>query len=185
MPLPDPCAGASWRSFVVVAAKHNPAGIGAPAGRLGMGAMHPQPRTWVDVQLAVDDDRIARMNGHLGGQFDVVVDLEHLPRARLHLKNFMVARIHGVVDHHRIERHFGAAAVVDHVLMQPLVVGSLATTARGKQCDRQRSGQNSHCANASANETRPSYNDLPRITPSAPAAATMRTSSTDEIPPEY
>src|SRR6267143_6774325 len=83
--------------LVIVLSQLDPAWVGAAAGGVSVGTVHADPRAWIDVKLAVNDQLVARVSGDVGGQGRVVVDLEHLARGRLHLKALMPSGFDGVV----------------------------------------------------------------------------------------
>ena len=57
--------GAGACSLVVVSRELDPARVGAPARRRGVRAVDARSRPWIDVQLAVDDERVADVRGHV------------------------------------------------------------------------------------------------------------------------
>ena len=95
-----------------------------------MGAMHPDPRSGVDVELAVDDHSISGVDGDHWRQRGVVIDLESFTRCRLDVEALVTPRLHRVVQHRRIEGHLGAAAAVDHVAVEGLVVSDVPAASR-------------------------------------------------------
>ena len=148
--------------------------------------MHPDTGSGVDVQLAVDDERISGVGRHRWREGGVVVDLEQVAGRILDLESFVAAGLYRIAEDRRVERHLCSVGVVHDVLMQPLVIGDLASTAR-QQGKRKYDGDGKafHVPNTWSSPIRPSYSALPRMTADAPAAATFAMSSSDEMPPEY
>lgn len=151
-----------------------------------MSAVDAKPRTWIDVQLPVYDQLIARVDGDVCGEGGVVIDLKLLAARGFDLESLMTAGLDRTVEHRGVEGNLCTAAVAHDVLVQRLVVWNLASPA----CDdsdkhRDDHRQALHSARACSRLTLPSYSALPRTTAAAPAAATARISSIEEIPPEY
>ena len=126
----DGTKSSSAISFVVIAVVLDPAGVWASTRRVRVRAVHPIPRPGVDVELAVDDDRVPVVHGDGLGEADVVIDLEHLAGGGLDLESLVVAGRHRVAHHGRVEGDLRAARVALDVLVQPLVVGGLEEKAR-------------------------------------------------------
>ena len=138
-----------------------------------MGAMHPDSRSGVDVELAVDHHSISGVDGDNWRQRCVVIDLESFTRCRLYLEALVTPRLHRVVEHRRVEGHLGAAPAVDHVAVEGLVVSDIPAAARtqGKEHGQQGSDTH-HSARASSSVRRPSYSALPAPGPSAFTSST-------------
>src|SRR5260370_25346215 len=113
-----------------------------------MRAVDPYARARVDVQLAVNDDRITRVDGHRWRERGVVVDLERLAGGRLHLEAFMSPRLNRVVEHGRIERHLSSVGAVDDVLVKAIVVWVLTATTRRRA--NEDDAESRHCGGAPA-----------------------------------
>src|SRR6266849_2043084 len=110
-----------------------------------MRAVDSDARARVDVQLAVNDDRITRVDGHRWGERGVVVDLERLAGGGLHLEALVSTRLDRVVQHCRIERHLSAVGAVGNVLVKAIVIGAFTATTPPRanhdyEKGRQRSG---------------------------------------------
>src|ERR1700680_3580 len=126
---------ACWRiavagSLVVVVGKQYPARIRTPAGRLSVRAVHADAGSGIDVELSVDDQRIARRDGDICRETGVVVDLERLAGRGPDVEALVAARFHRGVQHRRVERDLDVAGALDHVLVKGLVVRGRTLAAR-------------------------------------------------------
>src|SRR5260370_32817067 len=80
--------------LVVIIRVFNPARARTSAGRVRVRAVHTRSRTWIYVQLAVDHDRVAGVDGHAWSQGGVVVHLQTLAPGRLALYAFSASPSH-------------------------------------------------------------------------------------------
>lgn len=130
-------------SLVVIIRELDPAWIRTSARRVRVRAVHTNPRTWIYVELAVDHDSVAGVDGDAGSQGGVVVYLQAVARSRLDLEALVTSRFNRVRKHCRVESDLGAAGAVDDVLVKALVVGGFAT-ATSRDGDHN-GGERTHC----------------------------------------
>lgn len=127
-----------------------------------VGAMNADTRTWIYIELAVNHDRVASVNGDVRGQVGVVIDLEPLTGGRPYLETLVIPRLNRVGEDRGIECDFGSAAAADDVLMKGLVIGGFATAASAEgDRNRERRQRNNnarvaHKARACSSESLPS-----------------------------